>query len=122
VLIKASNLDKPLSDGSINLTNAGLQRSRVLWIREMTSDEIQRAGDTAPTIDAIEVAQFESHAALKEWPSQKAPGFLTYESDFVCRIMAAHIHPCIAICRHNWQPSACLRFALLIGSKRQHAD
>ena len=36
VLIKGSNLDKPLSDSSINLTNAGLQRSRVLWIREMT--------------------------------------------------------------------------------------
>ena len=46
VLIKGSNLDKPLSDSSFNLTNAGLQHSRVLWIREMTSDEIERVGDT----------------------------------------------------------------------------
>jgi hypothetical protein len=76
VLIKGSNLDKPLTDGSINLTNAGLQRSRVLWIREMTSDEIERVGHTAPTIDSIEVAEFESHAALKEWLNQKAPAFL----------------------------------------------
>ena len=58
VLIKGSNLDKPLSDGSINLTNAGLQRSRVLWIREMTSDEIERVGDTAPTIDSILIGEF----------------------------------------------------------------
>ena len=27
VLIQGSNLDKPLADGSINLTHAGLQRS-----------------------------------------------------------------------------------------------
>ena len=76
VLIKGSNLDKPLSDSSINLTNAGLQRSRVLWIREMTSDEIERVGDTAPTIDSIEVVEFESHAALKEWLGNKAAAFL----------------------------------------------
>jgi hypothetical protein len=75
VLIKGSNLAKPLSDSSINLTHAGLQRSRVLWIREMTSDEIERVGETGPTIDSIEVAEFESSAALKEWLSQKAPAF-----------------------------------------------
>jgi len=31
VLIRGSNLDKPLTDGAINLTHAGLQRHRVLW-------------------------------------------------------------------------------------------
>lgn len=76
VLIRGSNLDKPLPDGSINLTNAGLQRSRVLWVREMTAEEIERVGETAPTIDSIEVAEFESHAALKEWLGTKAPTFL----------------------------------------------
>ena len=33
------------------------------------------AGETAPTIDSIEVAEFKSHAALKEWLSKKAPAF-----------------------------------------------
>jgi hypothetical protein len=28
-----------------------------------------------PTIDSIEVAEFESHAALKEWLNKKAPAF-----------------------------------------------
>ena len=36
VLIRGSNLDKPLNEGSINLTTGGLQRHRVLWVREMT--------------------------------------------------------------------------------------
>jgi hypothetical protein len=29
-----------------------------------------------PTIDSIEVAEFESHAELKEWLGQHAPAFL----------------------------------------------
>src|SRR5215469_10875100 len=48
VLIRGSNLDKPLADGSINLTHAGLQRHRVLWVREMTDEEIERVGETGP--------------------------------------------------------------------------
>ncbi len=36
VLIRGSNLDQPLNEGAINLTHAGLQRHRVLWIREMS--------------------------------------------------------------------------------------
>src|SRR5438105_1752765 len=54
VLIRGSNLDKPLNEGAINLTTGGLQRRRVLWIREMSEEEIQQVGDTAPTIDSIE--------------------------------------------------------------------
>src|ERR1700679_3438946 len=53
VLIRGSNLDKPLGDGSINLTSGGLQRSRVLWIREMTGEDIERVGESGPTIDSI---------------------------------------------------------------------
>src|SRR5579875_3322286 len=76
VLIRGSNLDKPLSDGTINLTRGGLQRKRVLWVREMTEQEIRQVGDSGPTIDSIEVGEFESQAAVKEWLSKNAPAFV----------------------------------------------
>ena len=76
VLIKGSNLDRPLKKGSVTLTHAGFQRHRLVWVREMTEDEITQVGETEPTIDSIEVAEFESHAALKEWLSKKAPAFM----------------------------------------------
>jgi hypothetical protein len=76
VLIRGSNLDKPLSEGSINLTNAGLQRHRVLWIREMTEEEIERVGETGPTIDSIEVGEFATYEERREWLKAKAPAFL----------------------------------------------
>ncbi len=76
VLIRGSNLDKPLNEGAINLTRGGLQRHRVLWLREMTEEDIRQVGETGPTIDSIEVAEFESHADLKEWLSKTAPAFL----------------------------------------------
>lgn len=75
VLIKGSNLDRPLKDGAINLTHAGFQRHRLLWVSEMSKAEINQVGETEPTIDSIEVGEFESHAALKEWVIQKAPAF-----------------------------------------------
>ena len=76
VLIRGSNIDRPLNDGAINLTHGGLQRHRVLWVREMTADEIRQVGETGPTIDSIEVAEFENHAELKAWLGQHAPEFL----------------------------------------------
>jgi hypothetical protein len=76
VLIRGSNLDKPLKEGAINLTHAGLQRHRVLWIREMTPEEVRQVGETGPTIDSIELAEFETHEALKEWLGRKAPAFV----------------------------------------------
>jgi len=76
VLIQGSNLDKPLNDGAIDLTHAGLQRHRVLWVREMSEEEIRQVGEKGPTIDSIQVAEFESHAALKEWLGKHAPAFL----------------------------------------------
>ncbi|MBI2479443.1 MAG: hypothetical protein HYV60_12665 [Planctomycetia bacterium] len=76
VLIRGSNLDRPLNEGSINLTRGGLQRHRVLWVREMTEGEIRQVGETGPTIDSIQVAEFESHADLKEWLGRTAPAFL----------------------------------------------
>jgi hypothetical protein len=76
VLIRGSNLDKPLNEGAINLTHAGLQRHRVLWVREMSKEEIRQVGEKGPTIDSIELAEFESNEQLKEWLKQKAPGFV----------------------------------------------
>jgi hypothetical protein len=76
VLIRGSNLAKPLNEGAIDLIHAGLQRHRVLWLREMSDEEIRQVGETGPTVDSIEVAEFESHAALKEWVNKKAPGFV----------------------------------------------
>ncbi|HLJ95440.1 MAG TPA: hypothetical protein VKU02_19845 [Gemmataceae bacterium] len=76
VLIRGSNLDRPINEGAINLTQAGLQRHRVVWVREMSKEEIRQVGDNGPTIDSIEVAEFDSHDALREWVKQKAPAFL----------------------------------------------
>jgi hypothetical protein len=77
VLIRGSNLDKPVSEGAINLTTGGLQRHRVVWVREMTETDIRQVGETGPTIDRIEVAEFESHQELREWLKKHAPAFLT---------------------------------------------
>lgn len=75
VLIRGCNIDRPLGEGMINLTHAGLQRHRVLWIREMSAYEICAVGGTGPTIDSINVAEFESHADLKAWLEKHAPEF-----------------------------------------------
>ncbi len=77
VLIRGSNLDRPLNEGDVNLLHAGLPRHRVVWIREMTREEIEQIGEKGPTIDSIELAEFESHEALKEWLAAKAPAFLS---------------------------------------------
>jgi hypothetical protein len=79
VLIRGSNLDKPLNKGAINLTTGGLQRHRVVWIREMSEEDIRQVGESGPTIDRIEVAEFESQVALKEWLAAKAPAFVRGE-------------------------------------------
>jgi hypothetical protein len=76
VLIRGSNLDKPLKEGAINLTTGGLQRHRVVWIREMSEEDIGQVGESGPTIDRIDVAEFESQSALREWLTQNAPAFL----------------------------------------------
>ena len=41
----------------------------------MTPAEIREVGETGPTIDKLQVAEFESHAALKEWIGKHAPAF-----------------------------------------------
>lgn len=76
VLIRGSALDKPLGDGSIDLIRAGLQRHRVIWVKEMSEEETRQVGDAAPTIDSITITEFKSHAELKEWLEKMAGGFL----------------------------------------------
>lgn len=76
MLIRGSNLDKPLNDGVITLTHAGLQRHRVLWLREMSEDDIRKVGEIGPTIDSIKVMEFESHGELKDWLGKTAPEFV----------------------------------------------
>jgi hypothetical protein len=58
------------------LTTGGLQRHRVVWIREMSEEDIRQVGESGPTIDRIEVAEFESQDALREWLGKNAPAFL----------------------------------------------
>ena len=76
VLIRGSNLDAPINDGQMNLTAAGLQRHRVVWIREMPEEDIKLVGDKGPTIDSIVVEEFESHADFREWLGRHAPAFV----------------------------------------------
>jgi hypothetical protein len=79
VLIRGSNLDMPLNEGAINLTTGGLQRNRIVWVREMSEADIRQVGDSGPTIDSIQVAEFDSPAAQKAWLKAKAPAFLPVE-------------------------------------------
>jgi hypothetical protein len=77
VLIRGSNLDTLVSGASsVNLTDRGFQRHRILWVKEMDEDELRRAGEGEPTVDRIDVASFESQEKLREWVSQTAPAFL----------------------------------------------
>jgi hypothetical protein len=76
VLIRGSNLDKPLKDGAMNLTSGGLHRQRVLWIREMTEADSKEVGDKGPIIDSIQITQHETNDAVKEWMSKNTPKFV----------------------------------------------
>ncbi len=76
VLIRGSNLDMLVGHSLINLTDRGLQRHRITWIREMDEEELRKAGEGQPTVDKIEVAEFETQEELREWLKKAAPVFL----------------------------------------------
>ncbi len=76
VLIRGSNLNAPVNQDAINLTNRGLQRHRITWIREMDEEELRRVGEGGPTIDRIEVAEFESQEQLNQWLKKNGPAFV----------------------------------------------
>ena len=75
VLVRGSNLDA-LVKQSVNLTDRGLQRHRILWLREMDETELRRAGKGEPTIDRIEVVEFQSNEELQEWLEKAVPAFV----------------------------------------------
>jgi hypothetical protein len=79
VLVRGSNLDQPLNDGGLTLTRGGLQRHRILYLRLMTPEEIRQVGNKGPTISSIEIAEFTSKEAVREWQRTHAPGFLREE-------------------------------------------
>ncbi|MBX3440023.1 MAG: hypothetical protein KF861_21210 [Planctomycetaceae bacterium] len=76
VLVRGSNLNRPIEETGIDLIRAGLQRHRVTWVREMSEDDIRQTGENGPTIDGIVIGEFETRAALTEWLTQNAPMFL----------------------------------------------
>jgi hypothetical protein len=75
VLIAGSNLATPVRDKDINLTDRGLQRHRITFVREMDEDELRQAGEGEPTVDRIEVGEFASHDDAEAWLLKKAPAF-----------------------------------------------
>jgi hypothetical protein len=74
VLIRGSNLDLPVN-GAVNLTDRGIQRHRVTFVREMDEGEVRVVGERGPTIDAIVIAEFEAQEDLLKWVDQTAPAF-----------------------------------------------
>lgn len=76
VLIRGSNLDAPVGPGGVNLMERGIHRHRVTFVREMDEGDIRRVGEGGPTIDRIEVAEFESQKELLGWLKNRAPGFV----------------------------------------------
>jgi hypothetical protein len=75
VLIGGSNLDAVVND-SVNLTDRGFQRHRILAVREMDDDALQKAGEGQPTIDRIDIGEFETAEEQRAWLGKLAPAFV----------------------------------------------
>ncbi len=52
VLLEGSNLNA-LVNGSVSLYDRGIQRHRVTWVREMTRQQLERAGEGEVTVERI---------------------------------------------------------------------
>jgi hypothetical protein len=76
ILVSGSNLDAPVGEGTVNLTDRGLQRHRVTFVREMDEEELRKASNARPSIDAIDIAEFETVQEMREWLKRRAPAFL----------------------------------------------
>jgi hypothetical protein len=76
VLIHGSNLDAPVGQAQVNLTDRGLQRQRIVYIREMDEAELRQARGGGPSIDRIDIAEFETVEEQREWLKARAPAFL----------------------------------------------
>jgi hypothetical protein len=75
VLIRGSNLDA-LVNNAINLTDRGFQRHRILAVREMDEGELREAGEGTPTIDGIDIEEFDSAEELRTWLTKAAAVFV----------------------------------------------
>lgn len=75
VLVHGSNLDLPVNEGAVDLIERGLERHRVLWLRELEEHELRTSGEKEPTIDRIEVAEFETREEEGFWLKANAPAF-----------------------------------------------
>jgi hypothetical protein len=80
VMIRGSNLDMLVGNSAVNLTDRGFQRHRILWVREMAAAELQGSAASSPSVDRLDVAEFESNDELREWLKITAPGFLRNNS------------------------------------------
>jgi hypothetical protein len=76
VLISGSNLDAAVGEGQVNLTDRGLQRHRIVFVREMDEEELRQVGEKGPTIDRIDICEFESAEEQREWLKKLAPAFI----------------------------------------------
>jgi hypothetical protein len=76
VLIRGSNLDVMPPGRAINLTDRGLQRHRITFIREMDEAELKRAGNAQPSVDGIAIEEFQSVETQEEWLRKTATAFL----------------------------------------------
>jgi hypothetical protein len=75
VLIHGSNLDLVLKDRAVNLTDRGIYRHRVTYVREMDEAELRRIGEKQPTIDRIDIADFDNSEEMGVWLGKVAPAF-----------------------------------------------
>jgi len=75
VLIRGSNFDTLVNE-SVNLTDRGFQRHRILAVREMDEDALAKAGPTGPTIDQILIGEFETAEDQLAWLRKLAPALV----------------------------------------------
>lgn len=75
ILIHGSNLDAPMGKAQVNLTE-GLQRHRILWVAEMDQDQLRQVRPGEPSIDQIDIGEFETVEEQREWLKARAPAFL----------------------------------------------
>jgi hypothetical protein len=76
VHVTGVNLHQPLAQSTTNLTTSGLQRHRIVWMREMAEEDIRRVTPDTPAIETIRIAECETNAAVLEWLERHAPAFL----------------------------------------------
>jgi hypothetical protein len=62
VLLEGSNLNA-LVNNSVSLYDRGIQRHRVMWVQEMTRQQVEKAGEADVTIERIRIL---SHRADEE--------------------------------------------------------